>query len=112
MEGNGENINKRKVPTMPEIATNGPRQISDLLQTDVWRVNAMAYFMGHANLPYLPPSLRNVLINVGSGLSYDYMVPANAEEINGAEITHHQSLIHRINSIQHLPQSNNIYYFM
>ncbi len=51
---------------------------------------------------YLPPSLRNVLINVGSGLSYDYMVPANAEEINGAEITHHQSLIHRINNIQHL----------
>jgi hypothetical protein len=85
-----------------EIATNGPRQISDLLQTNVWRVNAMAYFMGHANLPYLPPSLRNVLINVGSGLSYDYMVPANAEEINGAEITHHQSLIHRINNVQHL----------
>jgi hypothetical protein len=30
------------------------------------------------------------------------MVPANAEEINGAEITHHQSLIHRINNVQHL----------
>jgi len=89
-----------------KMATNGPRQISDLMQTNAWRQNAMAYFLGHANLPYLPPSLRNVLINVWSTLNFDYMVPANAEEINNAEITHSQSLIHRINIIQKLAGQN------
>jgi len=34
------------------------------------------------------------------------MVPANAEEINNAEITHSQSLIHRINIIQKLAGQN------
>ncbi len=57
------------------------RRIRDLSLSDIWKNDAQVLVVGHKNLMYQPPLLKNTFINISSSDMWDYSVPTSANSI-------------------------------
>ena len=82
-----------------KLNTNGPRRLKDLSLSDIWKSDAQVLVVGHKNLMYQPPLLKNTFINISSSDMWDYAVPTSANAIFTNCVRHETSLIARINHV-------------
>jgi len=82
-----------------KLNTNGPRRLRDLSLSDIWKNDAQVLVVGHKNLMYQPPLLKNTFINISSSDMWDYAVPTSANAIFTNCVRHETSLIARINQV-------------